>query len=74
MMKEYIVSIKNGNYKTSAWVVGFDKRFGAYGDVLKLKGCYRSDQQLNTVVYDDGVGNFHMKHTLVNWYLDLYAK
>ena len=58
MMKEYIVSIKIGNYKTSAWVVGFDKRFGAYGDVLKLKGCYRSDQQLNTVVYDDGVGNF----------------
>ena len=57
-MKEYIVSIKIGNYKTSAWVIGIDKRFGAYGDVLKLKGCYRSDQQLNTVVYDDGVGNF----------------
>lgn len=37
MMKEYIVSIKIGNYKTSAWVVGFDKRFAVCGDVLKLR-------------------------------------
>lgn len=58
MMKEYIVSIKIGNYKTSAWVVGFDKRFAVCGDVLKLRpGNYCSEQRLYTVVYDDGVGN-----------------
>ena len=56
MMKEYIVSIKIGNYKTSAWVVGLDKRF--HGEVLKLRWNYRSEQQLYTVVYDDGTGNF----------------
>ncbi|WP_297251211.1 hypothetical protein [uncultured Prevotella sp.] len=56
MMKEYIVSIKIGNYKTSAWVVGFDKRF--HGEVLKLRWDYRSEQQLYTVVYADGAGNF----------------
>ena len=58
MMKEYIVSIKIGNYKTSAWVVGFDQRFRVCGEVLKLRpGNYHSEQQLYTVVYDDGVGN-----------------
>lgn len=57
-MKEYIVSIKIGNYKTSAWVVGFDKRFAVCGDVLKLRMSNNMMfQQINTVVYDDGVGN-----------------
>lgn len=59
MMKEYIVSIKIGNYKTSAWVVGFDQRFAVCGDVLKLRMSNNMmSQQINTVVYDDGAGNF----------------
>lgn len=58
-MKEYIVSIKIGNYKTSAWVVGFDKRFAVCGDVLKLRMSNNMmSQQINTVVYADRAGNF----------------